>query len=207
MPVQMVRGDVQQDSDLGPDRGCQVDLIGRQLQHVHPVRRTRLQFQHGQADVARDHRVDAGRLQHMPDHCGGGRLAVGPGDGNDPRARHLPHEQLDIADDFHPGVLRSDDRRMRFRMGQRDAWRQHQHVDRRPVGGVRCGHLCATDSGACLRIVVPGNDPGTTGQRCNHSGPSAAGEPQHEQGLVLANGERDHRPTSASAWRGRPAPG
>ena len=78
----MILRHVQQNADGGAQRRRQIDLIGRHFQHVGTAGRERLERQHRHADIAAHLRVAAGAVDQMRDQRGGGRFAVGAGDGD-----------------------------------------------------------------------------------------------------------------------------
>ena len=80
MAVEMVLGDIEQNAHSGVQRGCKIDLVGRNLQHINAARRKRLERQHRNADIAAHLRVAASAVDQMRDQRGGGRLAVGASD-------------------------------------------------------------------------------------------------------------------------------
>jgi hypothetical protein len=102
VPVEMVGRQVEQRADLRLEAGHQVDLVGRQLEHIDPPRQRRRQQKGRGADVAADLGIAPGRPQHVAGKRGGGRLAVGAGDRDDlgPGAVHLAGEHLGVADDL-----------------------------------------------------------------------------------------------------------
>ena len=135
MPVEMVRGDVDQKSDAGAKRGREVDLIGRTFNDMGAARRRRRQVENRHADIAAHRDFAPGLFQHMGDERRGRRFAVGAGDGDERRVRRsraaLAHEEFDVADDRNPRRVRKVDRPMRLRMGQRHAGREHKHLGSR----------------------------------------------------------------------------
>ena len=135
--IEVVFRHVQQDTDRGFQRRRQIDLIGRNLQHiaarVFAILRERLQRQYRHADIAAHLRVAAGASEQMRGQRRGGRFTVGAGDG-DQRAtgaglRALAAEQFDVADDLDARLARQRRRPVRCRMRQRHAGRQHQGGD------------------------------------------------------------------------------
>ena len=87
VPVEVVGRDVEQHADAGRQRGRQLDLERRHLDHVDAILGRRLQIQDGGADVAAHLRVPPGRAQDVGDQRRGRRLAVGAGDGDERRIR------------------------------------------------------------------------------------------------------------------------
>ena len=213
--IDMVFADIEQDADRGIERGRQIDLIGRHLDHVHAPHPRRLQRQDRGADIAAHLGVVAGDPHQMRDQRRRGGFAVGAGDGDERRIRRvtaaLAAEQLDIADHLDAGLLRRQHGPVRRRMGQRRAGRQHQRGEIRPryvaqIGGDEAG---LRGLGDIVGIVVAGDHFGAAGlQRMAARKPRAA-EAEHRDRLAGKGGDGDHDPaslTAASAWRGRPAP-
>ena len=165
--VEMVFRDVEQNADGGMQRRREIDLIGRHFQHVDAAGRERLERQHRHADIAAHLRVAAGAVEEMRDQRGGGRFAVGAGDGDERavcgRDFARSRQNNSMSPMISTSALRaSADRPMRRRMGERHAGRQHQRGDVRPIelaqilrleaGGVRLGQL--------LLVVVEDDDLG-----------------------------------------------
>jgi len=102
MAIEMVLGDVDQNADRGIERGCEVDLVGRALDHVHAVRTRWLERKDRGPDIATHLCVVAGGGDEMRGERRGGRFAVGAGDRDERRIRRVrapfAAEQLDIAD-------------------------------------------------------------------------------------------------------------
>ena len=87
--VEMICAEIDQDADRSVQRGRQIDLIGRALDDVNAAGARRLERQDRGADIAAKLRVHAGRRGQMCDQRGGGRFAVGAGDGDERRARRV----------------------------------------------------------------------------------------------------------------------
>jgi hypothetical protein len=91
--------------------GGQVELVGRQLQHIDRPAVHVLEAEHADADVAADAGVAAGAGADVADQGRGRRLAVGAGDGDDLRALvgrggvDRAGEELDVAEDLDAGRL------------------------------------------------------------------------------------------------------
>ena len=126
--VEMVGRDVDEKSDAGAKRGREIDLIGRTFDDMHPSGGGRRQVENRHADIAAHRDLASGLLEHMGDQRGGRRFAVGAGDRDEGRVRRsraaLAREQLDVADDRNPRLVREIDGPMRLRMGQRHAGRR-----------------------------------------------------------------------------------
>ena len=85
--VEMVRRQIEQDAGGRIDRGREVDLVGRALDHVEALGRRRVERHDGAADIAAHLRVAAGRLEDVGGERGRRRFAVGAGDGDERRGR------------------------------------------------------------------------------------------------------------------------
>ncbi len=132
----------------------------------------------------------------MAGERGGSRLAIGAGDGDEPRAgaRDLADEDLGVADDLDPGGMRPVDAPMGARMGQGNAGRQHQ--------GGECGEIGLREiaqrnpgSGrlpAGLLAIVPRSDLGTARLEGLGAGQSRAGQPEHRDPSALEPGGGEH---------------
>ena len=211
--IEMIFAEVDQDADRGIERGSEIDLVGRALDDVNAARARRLERQDRGADIAAELRVEAGRRREMRDQRRGGRFAVGAGDGDERRvgreAAALAAEQLDIADHLDGGFLRKPDHPMRRRMGERNAGRQHQRRDPRPVGVAQIGGGNAGGIGLrhALRIVVVADDVGAAGKERTRAHQPRAAQPEHGDLFAGEGRDRDHdEATSASGSRARPAP-
>ena len=138
MAIEVVGRDVDQQADARRKRRRKVDLIGRALDDMDAARDGRRQIENRHANVAAHRYVAPRLLQHMGDQRGGGRFAVGAGDGDERRVGRsrvtLAHEELDVADDRNPGLIREVDRPMRLGMSERHAGREHEHLEAAPVG-------------------------------------------------------------------------
>ena len=181
VPVEMIRRQVHLDADRRLDGRCQVDLEGRALHHMDAIVGRRLERQHGGADIATHLDVAAGRLQHMRDQGGGGRLAIGAGDADHRSLRRdlrpLQEEQLDVADHRDSCGLGLLHRPVRRRMGQRHAGREHESGKARPVGAGEIEDVEALGRRlvAARLVIVPASDPGPSGdQRARRREPRAA---------------------------------
>ena len=152
MAVEMVGRDVGEDAGIGLEARHQVDLEGRQFQHIDPVPDRLAQQEHRLADIAADIDIASGRREEMAGERRRRRLAVGAGDRHQPGAAagDLALEDFGIADDLDAGGLRLLDRPMRLRDGSaarrgsaraRRAPRNRSRADRRPAGP------------ACLRLL------------------------------------------------------
>ena len=133
----------------------------------------------------------------MRDERRGGRFPVGPGDGDKRRTRRdaaaLAAEQLDVADHLDGGFSRERNAPVRAGMGERNAGREHQRRDLRPIelpqvggrnaGGVRLRHA--------LRIIVEGDHVGAAGEERARAHQSRAAQPEHRDLLTGEGGERE----------------
>ena len=108
--IDMVFADIEQDADRRIETRGEIDLIRRHLDDVDPSHARRLQRQDRGADIAAHLRVVTGDPHQMRDQRGGGRFAVGAGDGDERRIRRITAsfaaEQLDIADHLDAGLAR-----------------------------------------------------------------------------------------------------
>jgi hypothetical protein len=86
----------------GPEARHQIDLEGRQLQHIDAVLDRLAQQEHRLADIAADIAVTAGRLEQMAGERRRRRFAVGAGDRHElgATARELALKDFRVADDF-----------------------------------------------------------------------------------------------------------
>ena len=198
MPVEMILGDVEKNADRRIERRREIDLIGRAFDHVRAAFVQRLERQDRGPDIAAHLGVVPGRAQEVRGQRGGGRLAVGAGDGDERRRRcdqaPLAAEQLDVADNLDAGGVRKRGRPVRGRMRQRHARRKHKRRHARPIDLAQIGGRNAgtgrLDDG--LRVVVPADDIGAAGeQRARARQPRAA---QAEDGDLFSgkDGDRDH---------------
>ena len=134
----MVGGDVEQHRDLADEAVGQVELEARQFEDIDAAVRQRLLRQDRRTDVAAEARRDAGGDEDMVDQRGGGRLAVGPGDGDD-LVRRQPgaclREQLDVTDDRD---ARADGANEQRRVVRHAGGNDHR-VELAQVGGMEVG--------------------------------------------------------------------
>ena len=208
--VEMVGRDVQQHRDVERQAAGEFELIGTQLQHVNSVlARAPRAAARGSPDCRppRPSRpaslrmwaisavvVDLPLVPVMP--AKRARLAG-------------ERQQLDVADDRQARPARQLGDRMRLREGVRNAGRQHQRL------GVREAVLQQIGQGqpgilrglALVRRVVPGQHARAAQLQRLGRRQARARQPQHGHGLIAEIRHRDHRLTSASAWRGRRSPG
>ena len=205
----MVGRDVEPDRDVGAEALEQLELVGRQLQHIDAVVAERRQIEHAAADIAADLAAPAGLVEDVADQGRRGRLAVGAGYTDEPRLRLRAGQKLDVADDLLAGRARR--RRHGMGLGQtaRNAGTDDECRHARPIDGRR---LDDGDAGLGRRlarsgIVVPGDkvDPG--GLERSRGRQAGARQPQHDERRTLQHAKIDHGLTGASRWRGRPSPG
>ena len=71
MAVEMVGRDVGEDADMRVEAGHQVDLEGREFQHIDAALGRLAQQEHCFADVAADINIKTRLLQDVPDERGG----------------------------------------------------------------------------------------------------------------------------------------
>ena len=143
------------------------------------------------------------RCGEVRDERRGGRFPVGPGDGDERRTRReaaaLAAEQLDVADHLDGGFSRERNAPVRARMGERNAGREHQRRDLRPielpqVGGRNAGCVRLRHA---LRIVVEGDHVGAAGEERARAHQSRAAQPEHGDLLTGEGGNGDHGALSA----------
>ena len=105
-----------------------------------------------------------------------------------------PAEQFDIADDFGAGLARPQHRRMRLRIGVRDAGRQNQRGDAAPIdlGEILQRHL-AGDRLAHRRTVVPGQHLGAAGGERLRRGAARARQTEDRDAPAGKSVVGDHR--------------
>ena len=198
MPVEMVRRDVDQESDARRERGRKVDLIGRTLDDVRAPGCGRRQVENWHADVAAHRHLAPGFFQHMRDQRGGRRFAVRAGDRDERRIRRpdaaFAREELDIADDRNPRCIRKVDRPMRGRVGQRHARREHEQLEAAPIGPREidqrkaCGGSAFSGGGA----VVPSRHLGAARNQRPRGRQSRAAETEEGDALTAHGLDRRH---------------
>ena len=205
--VEVIRREVEQDTDARMDRGRKVDLVGGALDDIVPRRFRRIERQHGAADIAAHLRVASGRRQHMRQKRGGRGFAVGAGNGDERRSRRarrpLASEKLDIADDFNAGLVREVDSPVRLRIGQRNARRQHEAGKAGPVGIAQVTDRyafahCGLDA---VGIVVPRHHGRAACHERAGRGDARAAEPEQRDLAASGCGDRDHGYLSFSVER------
>ncbi len=195
---------------VGLERGRQIDLVGRHLKHVSAARRERLERKHRHADIAAHLRVAAGAVDQMRGERGGGRFAVGAGDGDQRTTGAgfgaLAAEQFDVADGFDAIAARQRRRPMRLGVRQRHAGGEDQGGDCRPVEVVQILRLeaGALRVGQHLLVVVEHHDVGAAGnQRAGGQQPRFT-EAEDRDPSPGESGDGDHlipssRPSEARA--------
>ena len=199
MAVQVVGADVEQYGDIEGDGVHQLELVGRQLQHVGAVAPEGLQRQRRGAEVAADRHRAAGAPENVADQRHGGRFAVGAGHPDVACIALGAGEQLDVRDDLGPGRARALDHGMRLGMGVRDPRREHQRAEACPVAAMEINERHAVGGGrpAALLVVVPRPHLGAARRQrlgCAHAGFAKA----HDgDGMAREEGHGDHSFTSA----------
>jgi hypothetical protein len=198
MTIEMILAHIDEDTHRRIERRREIDLIGRDLDDVHlPGLRWR-ERQNGGPDIAAElHRLAAAG-QQMSRERGGGRLAIGAGDGYERRlgrmAPPLAAEQLDVADHRHGGRTCEPDRPVRRRMGERHAGREHERRNGRPVGLAQIGSCAA--GGLRLRhpfgVVITRDHVGTAGRQRLAACEARATETKDRNGLADEGGDRNH---------------
>ena len=209
MAIDMVGRDVEPHRDMGVEGLQQFELVGRQLQHVEAALAQRRQVERAAADIAADLAAHAGLGEDMADQRRRRRLAVGAGDGDEPRLVLGARQQLDVADDRLAGGARRGGHGMRLGKGAGNARADDQRGDARPVDARGVGDVQPGLHGGIARggVVVPA-DAVDAGRLQGASGRQAgARQPQHDERRTFQHAEIDHPLTAASGWRGRPSPG
>ena len=214
MPVQMVRGDIDEQRHVAGQRGDQLQLIGRQFQHIIAVIAQRLEFDGRAADIAADFQLASGLAQDMAQKRGGRGFAVGAGDGDITRVGAGANQKFDVADDLRAAFPRRCRRNMRGRVGVRNAGAQHQRLDSAPVFAL--GQVRQRQSGLARRLaarfaVVPGAQLRPARGKRARRRQAGTGKAHDGDRLTGEEAEIDHRARSlliaASGWPGRSPPG
>ena len=158
MAIDVVGRDVEPHRDMGVEGLQQFELVGRQLQHVEAALAQRRQVERAAADIAADLAAHAGLGEDMADQRRRRRLAVGAGDGDEPRLVLGARQQLDVADDRLAGGARRGGHGMRLGKGAGNARADDQRGDARPVDARGVGDVQPGLRGGIARggVVVPG---------------------------------------------------
>jgi hypothetical protein len=124
--IDVIRRKVGQYRNIRNESGGQINLIGRNLQHIHRLRARSPKLKSWFTDISANLRIETTRLQDMADQRSGGGFAVRSGDRNDGRQSlgigvrpYLPREQFDIADDLDIRFACARDDGVRSGMRQR----------------------------------------------------------------------------------------
>ena len=217
MPVEMVRGDIEQAGNRKHGVTGQVELIRGQLEHHRIARFGQVEIEHRHTDIAADLYVlsSLGLLvQDMTDQGGCGGFAVGTGDAHMACRRLGAVQKLNIADHLGIRGLCLHYHRMRRRVGQRNAGGEDQALYLGKIGfeqiadiGTEC--LCL---GPPVGIVIPGNNIAAAAFQRPDGGEAGTRKPHHGDGAVAADGDMvvwcccHHSITAASGSRGRSGP-
>src|SRR5215472_11206120 len=125
--INMVGRQIEQQCFVGRERWSEIDLKGRDLQHIDGFRVWRIECKYRLAYVAADLSVEPASPQNVSDQRGRRRLSVGPRNGDDRRVASLAAirpdlagEEFKIADDRDSERLRPFDNLVRFGMGKRN---------------------------------------------------------------------------------------
>ena len=110
----MVGRDVEPDRDIGAEAIEQLELVGRELQHIEAARPERREIERAAADIAADLAAPPGLDEDMADQGRRRRFAVGAGDADETRLGLGAGQQLDVADDLLAGRARRRGDRMRL---------------------------------------------------------------------------------------------
>ena len=183
---------------VGSRLGREIDLVRRHLDDMDPPHARRLQRQDRGADIAAHLGVVTGDPHQMRDQRGGGRFAVGAGDGDERRIRRMTApfaaEQLDIADHLDAGLARRKHRPVRRGMGQRRAGRQHQRREIRPryLAQIRGDEARLGRFGQFFGAVVAGDHLGAARPQGVAARQPRAAEAEHRDRLAREGSDGDH---------------
>ncbi len=209
VPVEMIRRQVEQDTGGRIDRRCKIDLIRGALDHIKATGLRRIERQHRRADIAAKLRIAPACAQDVRNQRRGGGFAIGAGDRDERAIRGmrptLAHEKLHVADNLDAARAGKIHRPVRFGMRQRHARRQNEGRPRRPVDAVQVSGHDSCCRGFChaVRVVVPGDDFGTTGHERACGRQARATETEERNLLPRKRRNRDHGLTEASRWTDR----
>ncbi len=173
-------------------------MIRRHLDDVDPPHPRRLQRQDRGADIAAHLGVVAGEAHQMRDQRGGGRFAVGAGDGDERRIRGVAAafaaKQFDVADHFDAGLLRGRHGPVRTGMGERRARRQHQGCEIRPrhLSQIRGDESRLRGFREFFSAVVAGDHFRAAGPERVTARKARAAEAEHRNRLAGEGGDGDH---------------
>ena len=188
VPVEVVRRQVHQHANIRLERWHQVDLVGRELNHVDGVIAGRRQQQRRGTDIAAHLNVKTGMGQHMARQRGRGGLAVRPGDADEAgiAVGDLAGENFRIANDLRARCARLLDAPVRLGMGQRHARRQHEAVQRCKVHLMQVDHRQAQLFSLLgrRRRIVPGQHLCPAANQGVHGGVARTPEAKHADPLA-----------------------
>ena len=198
--VEVVGRDVEENADRRVDARRKVDLERRALDDVEATRPRRVEREDRGADIAAELNVAIRLLEKMRDQRRRRRLAVGAGDRDERRRRHmgppLAAEQLDVADHLDAGRLG----RSTVQCGSgwvsgtpgvsTSAAKPRQSTRARsPIGMPADGRR-----GDARPACRPRRHQRAAGdERCRRR-PAAAAEAEDRDALAGEGGDRDHRP-------------
>ena len=196
--IEMIGTDIEQNADGRIERGREVDLVRRHLDHMDAASARRLQRQDRGADVAAHLHVVPGLAHQMRDQRCGGGFAVGAGDGDEGRVGRmtppLAAEQFDVADHLDARLSRRQHAPVRRRMGQRHAGRQHQRGEIRPryVSQIRGDETGLRRLRQIVDVVVARNHFSAAGLQRVAACKTRAAEAEHRDRLAGEGGDGDH---------------
>jgi hypothetical protein len=167
----------------------------------------RRQIEDRHADVAAHRDFTPGLLEHMGDQRRGGRFAIGAGD-RDKRCAWRPgaalaDEELDVADDWNPRLVRKIDGPVRLWVGQRHTRRKHKHPEAAPVGMSEFDQRDTRGRGALTSswAIVPGGHFGAAGDKRPRGRQPRAAKAKESDALPAQGLDRRHRHLSFSEAR------
>ena len=196
--VDVVRRDIQQNADRGIQRGRQIDLVGRHLDHMDAALGGRLQRQDGGADIAAHLGVEAGLAHQMRDQRRGGRFAVGAGNRDERRVGGMPRalatEQFDVADHLDAGRLRHLHGPVRHGIRQRHAGSQDQRGEIFPRHATQIGgdEIGARGLDHAVDAVVAGDHLGAAFTQRMARSEARAAEAEYGDRLAGKGSDGDH---------------
>ncbi len=197
---------------MGSSDGREIDLIRRHLDDMDPPHARRLQRQDRGADIAAHLGVVTGDPHQMRDQRGGGRFAVGAGDGDERRIRRMTAsfaaEQLDIADHLDAGLRAASTVQcgagwVSGAPGVSTSAAKRAHDTLAQIRGDKAG---LRRLGELFGTVVAGDHFGAARLQGVAARQPRSAEAEHRDRLAREGGDGDQLFTAASAWRGRPAP-
>jgi hypothetical protein len=212
MAVDVVGRDVGEHGHIRHEAGREIDLVGRNFQHIDRAAVRRRQIEHGLADIAADLGREACGGKNVADQRRRRRFAVGAGDGDERRAAGLRASAgargrtIRYRRSLRRRPCARRRRFVRFGMRQRHAGAEDQRGDLGPTAIAQNGRIVAPAARQRARrfVVVPGDDTSAppafsdaTDEMPDRASPKTATSPAKERAGIIS--------TSASGWKGRPA--